>query len=71
MRHSLDPKHAEVLMELDSHKTVFPAHWHSFFSAQVPTWIAEYHQVEHDNDYVYLLQMTSGAKNHKYRMPDQ
>ncbi len=70
MRNSLDPEHSDVLMAFDTHTTVFRARWHSFFTAQVPRWVAEYHQVENDNDYVYLLQMTSSAKNHQYRVPD-
>ena len=37
----------------------FDASWHSYWTAQVPQLIAKYHQVENDDDFVYLLQMVS------------
>ncbi len=80
-------------------RTVFPARWHSFFTAQVgralfcivfgssfvmpwrsstcvtcyqvPAYVAEYHQVDHDNDLVYLLQMISTANRDRYRLPSK
>ncbi len=33
----------------------FPLKWHSIWTAEVPNFIAEYHQVENDDDLVYLL----------------
>ena len=67
------PKHFEVLSEIEGadRRTVFRARWHSFFTAQVPAYVAQYHQVEHDNDYVYLLQMTSSADGDQYCLPDK
>jgi hypothetical protein len=70
-RNSLDPEHAEVLMECTDRATVFPACWHSFFTAQVPQFIAEYNQIENDNDRVYLLQMISKPQNNRYRIDDE
>jgi hypothetical protein len=49
---------------------VFITRWHSFFTAQVPRYVAEYNQVENDDDYVYLLQMISSAKSDQYKVPD-
>ena len=74
MRNTINPGHSEVLLDAAEHdgaKTVFPAKWHSFFTAQVPRYVADYNQVESDDNYVYLLQMISSAKNDQYRLPDQ
>ena len=41
----------------------FPLKWHSIWTASVPNFIAEYHQVENDDDLVYLLSFqTTGRK---------
>ena len=63
--------HALIDASKGNHKAVFPAQWHSFFTAQVPPHVAEYHQVENDDDYVYLLQMISSSKNDRYQVADQ
>jgi hypothetical protein len=40
----------------------FPFHWHSFWTAAVPDFIAEYHQVQNDDDFVYLLLFETKSK---------
>ena len=41
-----------------------PLKWHSLWTAPVPDFIAQYHQVEHDDDFVYLLSFgTKGEQN--------
>jgi hypothetical protein len=40
----------------------FPLKWHSVWSASVPSVIAEYHQVENDDDFVYLLSFQTKGK---------
>ena len=68
-RNALDPNHNEVCQEaLGAEKASaaflgpnmsFPLKWYSYWTAQVPPFIASYHQVENDDDFVYLLQMVS------------
>jgi hypothetical protein len=73
VRNAINPSHSEILCDAEDHggsKTVFHARWHSFFTAQIPLYVAEYNQVESDDDYVYLLQMISSAKSDQYRVPD-
>lgn len=73
VRKAINPSHSEILCDAEDHggsKTVFHARWHSFFTAQIPLYVAEYNQVESDDDYVYLLQMISSAKSDQYRVPN-
>ena len=74
MRNTINASHSEILLDAAEHssaKTVFVAKWHSFFTAQVPRYVAEYNQVESDDNNVYLLQMISSAKKDQYRVPDE
>ena len=74
VRNSINASHSEILLDaakLGGSKTVFPTKWHSFFTAQIPRYVAEYNQVENDDGYVYLLQMISSDNSDQYRMPDQ
>lgn len=73
MRPALDPNHEEELREsakqLAADQSIasvslnplmpFPLKWHSVWTASVPGFIAEYHQVENDDDLVYLLSFQS------------
>jgi len=70
-RNALDANHNELCLEAlqaDAAQRAraflgpnmqFDAAWHSYWTAQVPQLIAKYHQVENDDDFVYLLQMVS------------
>ena len=69
MRPVLNPNHEEELREIASEFAKqlkvssvllnplmsFPLKWHSLWTAAVPAFIAQYHQVEDDDDFVYLL----------------
>lgn len=73
IRPALDPNHEEEMKEsakqLAADQSVasvslnplmsFPLKWHSVWTAPVPAFIAEYHQVENDDDRVYLLSFQS------------
>jgi hypothetical protein len=74
VRNTINSSHSEILLDAagqGSAKTVFATKWHSFFTAQVPLYVAEYNQVESDDNNVYLLQMISSAKKDQYRVPDE
>ncbi len=40
----------------------FPLKWHSIWTAPIPNFIAAYHQVDNDDDLVYLLSFQSIAE---------
>jgi hypothetical protein len=77
MRPALDSNHEEELRETakvfaTEHKISsvmlnplmpFPLKWHSMWTAAVPDFIAQYHQVENDDDFVYLLSFQNKEEN--------
>ncbi len=77
MRPALDANHEEELREsakqLAADQSIasvsvnplmaFPVRWHSVWTAAVPDFIQQYHQVENDDDLVYLLSFQSIAEN--------